>query len=71
MLLTSLNMYFPAGAMIGNVKCNKVCSKEIQHTTLCILTYCYKYPQSVLLKITREDHASMTYLRLIWNIFKN
>ena len=39
MLLKSFKIYYPAGAMIENVKRNKVCSKETQPTTLCILTY--------------------------------
>ena len=30
-------MYFPGGAMIENAKCNKIWSKEIQHTRLYIL----------------------------------
>lgn len=41
MLLKNLKIYFPAEAMIENVKSNKVCSKETQPTTLCILTYRY------------------------------
>ena len=62
MLLTNLSMYFPGVAMIGNVKCNKVCSKEIQLATLCFLTYRQQCHQSVLLKITREEATLMTYL---------
>ena len=58
MLLTNLNIYFPGVAMIGNVKCNKVCSKDMQLAT----TYRQQCHQSVLLKITREESTSVTYL---------
>ena len=58
MLLKSSNMYFPAGAMIENVKSNSVWSKKIRHTTLCIFTYHHWFHQSILLKIKREEHNS-------------
>ena len=59
MLLTSLNIYFPAGAMTGDVKYttdNAIASYiSLLMSPICFVKY-------VLLKITREDPTSMTYL---------
>ena len=59
MLLTSLNIYFPAGAMTGDVKYttdNAIASYiSLLMSPICFVKY-------VLLKIIREDPTSMTYL---------